>query len=317
MDATNDVIVSTIKGYGWASIKNYAVSLYESGFCGRKVIFVCDITDVCRQTLLKLGFEIVDYVSTGNNTVIERFRVLRDWLIANEKDIRFIIHCDGRDVVVQSDPSPWMERQTAKIFGASEFIQYKNEFCNPQWVEKLYGPETLASLQEEEVICAGTIAGDAREVLKLVTRIYESSTDRFGDDQAALNVLLRTEFKDVMSIPTWQEGFIATVGWWLIGGVDGNPDQPVGKRSSLAPFPPYVKDGLAYPNGSDKPFCIVHQYERGPAWIGLLSSRYKAPFPVEDDSAKAIVAPRKRRGGPIKYAKDGLTIDWFDQHDAG
>lgn len=210
-----------------------------------------------------------------------------------------------------------MEKQTATLFGASEAILYRNEFCNPAWVDKLYGKETLDNLQNEEVICAGTIAGDVREVLRLVTRIFDSSTDRFGDDQAALNVLLRTEFKDVMRIPRIDEGFILTAGWWLIGNCNGNPDQPIGRNSMLVPTPPELRDGVAYPCGSDVPFCIVHQYERGTAWSPSITNHYRDSFPVPDDSPQVKASARRRRGGPIKYAKDGLTIDWFDMHDIG
>jgi len=317
MDATSDVIIGTAKGYGWASFKNYAVSLSESGFRGRKILFVCDITRVARETLIRLGFELVDYISTGNNTVIERFRIFRDWLAVNKHDIRYIIHCDVRDVVVQADPSVWMEQQTEKLFGASEAILYRDEFCNPTWIVKLYGQETLDSLQKEEVICAGTIAGEANTVHRLVSRIYESSTDRFGDDQAALNLLLRTEFKEEMRIPRIREGFILTAGWWLIGDCNGNPDQPVGRRSLLVPTPPVLKDGVAYPCGSNKPFAIVHQYERGHAWSPSISEHYKLPWKVDNDAAEVKPAVRKQRGGRLKYAKDGLTLDWFNMHDIG
>ena len=317
MGPESDVIVATAKGYGWSHFKNYAVSLSESGFRGRKVLFVCDITDIAREVLTRLGFELVDYISTGNNTVIERFRIFRDWLAANKHAIRYIVHCDVRDVVVQSDPSPWMEKQTAKIFGASEAILYRDEFCNPTWIEKLYGKEVLATLQHEHVVCAGTIAGEADAVHRLVSRIYESSTDRFGDDQAALNVLLRTEFKDEMVIPAISEGFILTAGWWLIGDCNGNPDQPIGRRSLLVPMPPVLKDGVAYPYGSDEPFAIVHQYERGNAWRPSIDARYSLPWKVDNDASQVKPARKTTRGGPIKYAKDGCTIDWFELHNIG
>lgn len=316
MDASNDVIIGTAKGYGWTSVKNYAVSLAESGFRGRKVLLACDLTATAREALTKLGFELFDYKSTAGNTVYERFRVLRDWC-ETQKDIRFIIHCDVRDVVVQADPSPYMEQQASKLWGASEFILYRDEFCNPEWIKKLYGQETLDTLQNEEVICAGTIAGEFETFKKIIARIYESCTDRFGDDQAALNVLLRSEFKDVMSIPQQYEGFILTAGWWLIGNVNGNQDQAVGRRSMLVANPPDLRNGVAYPCGSDKPYCIVHQYERGNAWAPEISNHYRAPFLVPDDTLVVKAAEKRRRGGPMKYAADGLTIDWFDGHDIG
>jgi hypothetical protein len=317
MESSSDCVIGTGKGYGWASFKNYAVSLSQSGFRGRKVLLVCDITDVARDTLTKLGFELVEYKSTGNNTVIERFRVLREWLRYNKSSIRYIIHCDVRDCVTQTDPSPWMEKQTAKLFGASEAILYKNEFCNPSWIKKLYGQETLDTLQNEEVICAGTIAGEADAVYRIVSRIYESCTDRFGDDQAALNVLLRTEFKEDMRIPSIGEGFILTAGWWLIGNCNGNPDQPIGRNSMLVTEPPQLKDGVAYPYGSDTPFCIVHQYERGNAWAPKISARYVAPFKVPDDTLQIKASAKTKRGNPLKYGPDGLTLDWFEMHNIG
>lgn len=313
MDASNDVIIGTACSYGWADFKNYAVSLDQSGFRGRKVLFVRNITQIARETLTTLGFELIDYVQVEANTVIQRFKLLHDWL-ATQTDIRYVIQCDVRDVVIQTDPSIWMEKQTAKIFGASEFILYKNEFCNPKWIEKLYGESRVEELADEHVVCAGTVAGTHDAITRLSARIYDSSTDRFGDDQAALNHLLRTEFKDEMAIPEWQDGFILTSGWWLIGRVNGNQDQAVGRRSILVNHPPQLKDGVAYPYGSDTPYCIVHQYERGQEWLPKISEHYKNKFAVPSDTT-----PEKKfyKIGKAKYAKDGLTIDWFDQYAIG
>jgi hypothetical protein len=316
MDATNDVIIATACNYQWCIFKNYAVSLAQSGFRGRKILFVRNITDVARQTLIKLGFELIDYTQVEGNVVIQRFKLLVDWLEANQENVRFVIQSDVKDVVVQSDPSPWMEKQTAKIFGASEFILYRNEFCNPKWVYKLYGDDGNRLLENQEVVCAGTIAGEAKAMLKLAKRIYESSTDRFGDDQAALNMLLRTEFKDEMIIPPAESGFILTAGWWLIGDVEGNPDKPIGLRSNLRSTPPTLVNGVAYPQGSESPFCIVHQYDRGNAWAPKISDHYQLGFNVSEDQKPYRPEPQ-RRSGPLKYAKDGLTIDWWDTHVAG
>ncbi len=316
MDATNDVIIGTAKGYGWHSIKNYAVSLAQSGFRGRKVLLTNTITGPAREALARLGFELYDYEATAGNTVYERFRVLPEWC-AKQTNVRFIIHCDVRDVVVQADPSPFMEQDNVQLWGASEFITYRNEHCNPAWILKLYGKSTLDWLQDEEVVCAGTIAGEFETFKKLIARIYESCTDRFGDDQAALNVLLRTEFKDVMRIPKWNEGFIATVGWWLVGRDNGNREQFVGKRSQLTANPPRIENGVIYPFESDEPYAIIHQYDRGNEFWPKVTTHYPTPFSVPNDAGEVRVAIRTVRRGPLKYAADGLTIDWFDQHNIG
>lgn len=311
MDATNDAIVATACDYNWDVFKNYAVSIGQSGFRGHKIIFVNNITTTARQTLKRLGFELIDYEKKEKNVVIQRFALLSKLL--EHREFRYVIQSDIKDVVVQTDPSVWMEQHFIDIVGASEFILYRDEHCNPLWVEKLYGKEMVKTLADKEVICAGTIAADADSMRMLSSRIYEASTDRFGDDQAALNVLLRGELAERTCIPNVSAGFILTAGWWLIGDVKGNSDRPIGMRSNLRVTPPVLKDGVAYPAGSDKPFCIVHQYDRGSAWAPAISKRYQLDFSVPQD-APIPHNGYARTGGPLKYYGDGMTLDWHDTH---
>lgn len=294
MDAKDDVIVGTAKGYGWAGFKNYAVSLSESGFRGRKILFVCDITSVARAALTRLGFELIEYQSVSPQTNTERFKILADWL-AHEKDkTRYILHCDVRDLVFQSDPSVWMESHPAKLWGTTESILYRDDESNKHWVRQVYGQEILDEMMDSEVICAGTIAGEAETVFRVAQRIYESSFENIGSsDQAAYNRLLRTEFADDVTYPAISDGFVLTSGWWLIGRVKGHPERAIGQCSLLCHHPPVLRDGIAYPEGSDEPFAIVHQYERGDEWKPEVNSRWACPFPVEDDSAEAEVIASK------------------------
>lgn len=321
MDATNDAIIGTACDYSWHELQSYAISLSRSGFRGRKILFVHNISSFAREVLLKLGFEVLDYTPKLKNVVVDRFRNLSGWL-ATQSNLRYVIHCDVRDVVVQSDPSIWFDTQTdgKKIWGTSEFIIYKDEACNPFWVEQLFGKAGLATLNQEDVVCAGTICGEADVVRRLTKRIFELSTDRFGDDQAALNVLLRTEFKDYMRIPGPEEGFALTAGWWLIGFFPDNADCAVGKRSKLVQTPPELRNGVAYPQGSTQPFCLVHQYDRGDRWIPAIARRYTPDFPVregsqaQDTKVQVLVKEGVKNNARTRYAKDGLTIDWWDTH---
>lgn len=322
MDRTNDCILATATNYSWWEFQNYAVSLDRCGFQGRKVLFVYNITESARKALIHLGFEIVDFIPT-KVVVVDRFKFLHNWLKKEQENLRYVMHCDVRDVVFQTDPSDWFEKNsgTAKIFATSEFINFKNESCNPFWVEQLFGRKILKQLSEEEVICAGTICGEVDAVKRLVLRIYQTCTDRHGDDQAALNYLLRTEFKDEMRIPAPEEGFVLTVGWYLIGTTQEKltqGDREVGERSNLRSAPPALRDGIAYPYKSQIPYCVVHQYERGNQWSPSITKRYTPDFSIEERK----MAPRGEdlregvfNGKRPKYAEDGLTISWWDNHD--
>jgi hypothetical protein len=324
MDKSSDAIIGVGINYSWREFNNYAISLDRCGFQGRRVLFVHNITDVARKALVNLGFELVEY-TPKKVVVVDRFIAIHDWLEREQANLRYIILADVRDVVFQTDPSDWFEANagTAKIFGTSEFIFFRNESCNPFWVEQLYGRKVLDGLlAKEEVICAGTICGEVDAVKRLVLRIYQSSTDRHGDDQAALNYLLRTEFKSEMRIPTPEEGFVITVGWYLIGTTSENLHQgehEVGKRSNLRTNPPELRKGIVYPHGSNVPYCIVHQYERGTRWEPEINKQYQPAVPINEN------APRKTEGRhsewvrknhlPPKRSKDGLTIDWFDVYE--
>jgi len=92
-----------------------------------------------------------------------------------------------------------------------------------------------------------------------------------------------------MRIPVWEEGFILTAGWWLIGGIDGHANQKVGQRSMLLETPPELRNGVAYPFEMNEPFCIVHQYDRDNVWAREISERYVTPFGVlSDDEVTAV-----------------------------
>jgi hypothetical protein len=322
MDRSNDAIIGVGINYSWAEFKNYAVSLDRCGFQGRRILFVHNITGPARNALANLGFELVEY-TPKKVVVVDRFKAIHDWLGREQENLRYVILSDIRDVVFQTDPSEWFEAHAgeAKIYGTSEFIFFRNESCNPFWVEQLYGRKTLDTLlAKEEVICAGTICGEVDAVKRLALRIYQSSTDRHGDDQAALNVLLRTEFKDEMKIPTPEDGFVITVGWYLIGTTNESlhqGDKAVGERSNLRTNPPELRNGVVYPAGSKTPYCVVHQYERGTRWEPEIDKQYVADFVVQEAS------PRKHPDGTrhdgwvrkktkAKYSKDGCTVDWFD-----
>jgi hypothetical protein len=324
MDSTNDAVIGVGINYSWFDLKNYAVSLDRCGFQGRKILFVHKITDASRKALLHLGFELVEY-TPSKVVVVDRFKVLHDWLEKEQPSLRYVMLCDTRDVVFQSDPTAWFEKNagTAKIFATSEFINFKNESCNPFWVEQLFGRKVLQQLQDEEVICAGTICGEVDAVKRLALRIYQCSTDRHGDDQAALNYLLRTEFKDEMRVPAPEDGFVLTVGWYLIGTTPeklSQGDKAVGERSNLRSAPPTLRGGVAYPYKSDIPYCVVHQYERGNQWAPSITQRYVPDFSVSEptqtqsDRFGHQIREGKPNNARARYAADGCTIDWWQTH---
>jgi len=301
MDATNDLLLGVFANQGCEWIEAYMASSKSCGFRGRKILLVWNIAANVRAKLQEYGFELVDVpqgIPGGDwHCFHKNFYEYRDtlaykFLIERGHEFRYVLWMDIRDLIFQTDPSVWLDKNLGdkKIVIATESYFIKNEQCNDNWVRNIFTPETYARVREEEALNGGTFAGEPAEMAEIFRRTIEIckwDTHQIVE-QAALNVIAREpDFTDKVIIPRLSEAF-AVVGYCF-----GNMD----KRFWLDPGPE-LRDGILYPKGSDVPFCIVHQYDRNRDW----------KYPV-GDRHKIGLTPKKIRGA---YAADGLTIDWWD-----
>ena len=296
-----DAVIGVIKNASWPYLRNYAVSLAKCGFEGDKVLFVDDITVEARTRLTELGFVLVDYSEPtlkekGFNSWEDplawgffgrwRFKPVIEWL---EKPIgkmgeglcigrrihRYdnIVWCDVRDVMFQTDPSEWLAANVTdeyRLFGASEGCLIKDQNFNANWVQRT-SPKDWEWMQNEVVCCSGTFAGDAEIMLDVFKNMYElhlSIEDPAAFDQGLWNFTARSKpFSSFFRIPKMKEGFCAT-GW----------------PSKETTFSPYTTDKapvwdwqemVCYSPDTHIPFCIVHQYDREPAWASQIRSIFQ------------------------------------------
>ena len=313
MDATKDVIVSCLSGtqYSERDLKPYVESINASGFRGVKLV-ITDTVSELNEYLRTSGFTVVELPHDIRCISIRRWEMLYNWL--SDNDVRYVVSCDFRDVIVQTDPSVWLEEhivsdpaalQSVEIIAASEALPiFRDATINSMWIERLYGKDT-AWVKDNDIICAGTVAGTAEKMRQLSRRIVEdcSKTYHWGDDQAAVNKLLRTEFADCTFVPKNRDAWTATVTWFV-------SDSQIPFRRYLTDVGPYLKDGTVYAPDSYKAFCIVHQYDRSMAWRNSIFTKYKVKFSATAGSPHEGFPTRT----PIKYASDGLTIDWWSTH---
>jgi len=275
-----DAVIGVVKNCSWPYLRNYAVSLAKCGFGGDKILFVDDITSEARKKLLELDFILVDYDAPGLKKkefnswegdplawgFFGRWRWLPviNWLSPRIAEYRNIVWCDVRDVIFQTDPSEWLaENITADVmlFGASEGGPIKDQSFNANWVQRT-SPKDWEWMKEEEICCSGTFAGEAKIMLDVFKHMYQlhlDIKDPAAFDQGLWNFTARSEpFKKYFRIPKMKEGFCAT-GW-------------PSKADTFMPYtmdePPVWdwQDMVCYSPGTHVPFCIVHQYDREPAW---------------------------------------------------
>lgn len=300
MDATNDLLLGVFANVDFSWIEAYMVSSKRCGFRGRKILLVWNLAQEVRDKLIEFGFELVDvpqgtqggdWHTSHKNFYEYRDRLAYEFLRDRGHEFRYVLWMDIRDLIFQTDPSVWFEKHLGdkKLVIATESYFIKNESCNDNWVRNIFDAETYTRLREEEALNGGTFAGTPEvlaEVFKRTCSIAAGTTQIA--EQAALNHIAREpDFAPVTIVPRLSEGF-AVVGYCF-----GN----LPTHFWLDPKPD-LREGILYPQGSTEPFCIVHQYDRNREW----------KRPVGDVYRIGLVPKRTSR-----YAKDGLTIDWWDQ----
>ncbi len=278
-----DLIIGSIKDYDVPAIAPYVHSITRTGYTGARIMFVNNITNDARKKLEKYGFQLADGRGGSHGDFLERERFYApiEFLKQHAHEYRYVIWTDVRDLVFQTNPSVWMEKNAGpyKLFGAGECILIKNQSLNNWWVARGFEHAEYRWLRQHQVCCGGTLAGTAPMMRDALIKILELSS-RGVNDQAALNYMLRVSpFKEVAHVPRMAEGFCCTCSQFLSSGdeQDGGPefwmdDPPVFNRA----------DGLVYTPDGKTPFMIVHQYNRdgGPfdrdrVWRGITEEKYR------------------------------------------
>lgn len=299
MDATNDLVLGVFANVDFSWIEGYMVSLSRCGFRGRKILLVWNLASNVREKLQEYGFELVDVPQglpggdwhvSHKNFYEYRDKLAYEFLRDRGHEFRYVLWMDIRDLVFQSDPSVWMDKNLGdkKLVIATESYFIKNESCNDNWIKAIFGQEDYKRLREHEALNGGTFAGTPEVLAEIFKRTCEiaSRTNEIAE-QAALNFIAReSDFKDITCVPRLSEGFA------VIGYCFGNLKMNVW----LDPKPD-LRNGVLYPQGGAEPFCIVHQYDRNREW----------KHPVGDLYKTGLVPKRTSR-----YAADGLTQDWWD-----
>lgn len=284
-----DLVIGCITNYNFQQISPWVNSLDRSGFTGSKIMLVYNVGyHVCKE-LEDRGYDVIgfrkdeekkSFVYPGEfNIVVSRFFHLYE--LFSKLDIsqyRYIISTDVKDVVFQSNPSEWLEKNIGdkKIVVASESIRYKDEDWGNNNMRESFGPYFQHEMADKTVYNAGTLAGDIRYMKDLFVNIFQWSNAAGrhhipgggGPDQAALNILLTLHpYCDITRFTSSEEG------WACQAGTTVDPKKIEAFRPKLLDPEPKFDGEYVYTNSGLK-YCLVHQYDRVPEWKEALEKRY-------------------------------------------
>lgn len=321
MDRTQDLILGVLGGawvgvYGYPGLESYVESIRRSGFVGKKVMLTWQLRPDVRAKLIEYDFEVVDITPWPPEPFFHaRMRLAWEYLKDHYKEFRYVFWLDIKDLILQSDPSVWMEENigSAKLIGSTECVTIEQEETNQMWAKTILGEEKYQEIKEEEVINGGTWAGESETMMEVFHQVHlgcKTYAGTYPPCQIWINYTMRqSPFKDALRIPRWSEGFAACLHpcwspWrtpcWpymrdphpvldintctLYAGTVPNSENPM-----IVFNPRWGKDrriqivGPSNPlygveceaNPQGKPFAIVHGYDRDWDVKSLFDFRYR------------------------------------------
>ena len=291
-----DLVIGFITDYtDYNKIKPYVNSLNRCGFAGDKIMVVYNIGYDIVNKLQEEGFVVIGFERDDANNrfvykqkfniVVSRFFHIWFLLKEMEKKYRYVISVDVADVVFQTNPSEFLEKDfkindTDQKYGlivGCENLKYKDESWGIHNMYRSFGDIAAIHMQEQPIYNAGTIAGKFDIFMDFCYNIFllcqgapMEVPGGGGPDQAAMNLLLSMKpYHDITL--KYSHNF-----WACQCGTTVDPNKVESFRPNFIwkGEPVMKEDGCVY-NEANQKYVLVHQYNRVPEWNEIIRKKYE------------------------------------------
>lgn len=276
-----NLLIGVFSNYDWETVKPWVVSASKLENCDKYLIVLnADFETV--ENISSYGIKSIIcnvdeekkivYNETNIVPYVERFLHLYNFLNTFAKDYKFVITTDVKDVVFQNDPFEYLENNLGdkKLICGSECLRYKDEPWGNQNLLETFGKYIHAQFNNNEIFNVGVLGGYCEYVRDLCLNIFLGSINRPIDvvDQAVFNAFVSTQpYSDCVMFSRPSDG------WVIHAGTTNDPNKIQSFEKKLLEEPAKFIDGVVM-NSDNKPFYIVHQYDRNPEWKDFFVKKY-------------------------------------------
>jgi hypothetical protein len=249
-----DVIISAFTRYKKPHLQNYIESIKRCEFQGDKIMIVYDIDSDTIEYLKSNGWELYQSNLSGH---IHMHRLLSIYMTLRElnREYRYLITTDVRDVVFQKNPSIYLEENLKKeILVSSENVLYKDESWGTKNILEGYGTLLLDRYKEEISCNVGVLAGkyeSMKDLLLLNYLLSQSGNTQHYTDQSSFNFIIHNK---LVNNNIQIEGL--ETNWAYQIGTLNNPNILKEEKFSI------------------EDYYIIHQYDRVKDLELLINSKY-------------------------------------------
>ena len=278
-----DVILTTAFGLPFDRAKLFFLTLAQTGYAGRIVVFAANLGRSDRERYRRAGAEVIDHGLHLHRVLrrplqmllwkrvrmwkdagsfsppwdrlqqanVLRWSLYRRYLSERREEFDRVLMVDLRDVCYQRDPFGGVDSDLLRIHAEEGDITVRQSGWNSLAVRRAFGEQGVARWGDLRVSCSGVVAGGIEPVLTYLEAfarlLPESAMPDHGTDQAMHTRLVHG---DLASLVCWQ------------GNREGDAVQLAGVHD--LPSVPRDAEGRLL-NDAGEPFAILHQFDRHPS----------------------------------------------------
>jgi len=254
-----NLIIGIIEKYTLNIVLPFFKSFIKSDFHNCDiVIFVRNVNKILINYLKKIGvlvFEISD--KHKNISIINlRWEMYANYLEINKNKYNLVFHCDIRDTYFQKDVFKYYANNKSFLGVALEDDTLKNKI-NKKWLLDYVGEQKYKKIQNERIICVGSIWGTSDKFLEF-SKVFSKNLQENPQaiEQGIANYMLYYEklYKDCL-IKSDNYGIVMTIG--------------ITKSEKLR-FD--LQDNIL--NFKGQIAAVIHQYDRKPDIVSKVIKKY-------------------------------------------
>lgn len=270
-----NLIIGAFTGYTFDQLKPWVKSIDEFGFVGDKVLIVGNTDDATIKELNDRNFKLIFIDPTHLKDIpihVLRFIYIYDYLRQFHTEYDSVLTTDVKDVYFQQNPFEYLlSCDYYSLIVGSEGLKYKDEPWGSQNLFDTFGPYIYGHFSDNVIYNVGVLIGGSEYVKDLCLNIYLSAINRPIPivDQAVFNMLIQTQpYKEMTLFSSQDDGFICHAG------TTADSSKIDAFRPNLLDNEPIFKDDIVQTK-DEKPFYIVHQYDRIPEWKKFVEEKYE------------------------------------------
>tara|TARA_B100002051_G_scaffold223047_1_gene217463 strand:- start:120 stop:917 length:798 start_codon:yes stop_codon:yes gene_type:complete len=249
------LIIAAVTGYKLSQVETFIYSALQNTSYNLALITQKSDQDIINALsgLARISIFTTKDLPDPRHMAGYRFQISSNILQQIQPD--FVVLSDSRDVFFQSDPFYLLKSAPTRITLATEPVKIKDCQTNSKWIRSFFGARTLSEINEQKVLCCGTIGGPTCSILSLLETLNSTIKTKqellrgyqWGLDQASLNQLIYQENEGLIEYDISDNNS----GPWLT--IHHERSIPINKQGQIT-------------NSQGNPASIVHQYDRFP-WL--------------------------------------------------